>query len=82
MQFIMDAAGMTDSQADLAKGVFAKPNKELPIARRNRELLKGARRNRVSREIAGKTFAKTNGQYMFPESRSRPSPSLTARPPG
>ena len=70
VQLIEDVAGMTAAEADEVRRAFARPNNEGLIAMHWRRFLKGARRNGVPEEIAGKIFSKINGHYMFPESHS------------
>ena len=70
VQLIMDVAGMTAAESDEIRRAFARPNNEHLIAMHRRRFLEGARKNGVPEEIAERIFAKINGQYMFPESRS------------
>ena len=70
----MDVAGMTAAQADEIRRAFAKPNNARLIAMHRRRFLEGARANGVPEDVAERIFAKINGQYIFPQSYSPPSP--------
>ena len=70
VQLIMDVAGFTAAQADEVRRAFAKPNNAHLVAMHRRRFLEGARANGVPEDVAGRIFAKINGQYMFPESHS------------
>ena len=70
VQLISDVAGMTAAQADEIRRDFARPNSEHLIAMHRRRFLEGAREKGVPEEVAGRIFAKINGQYMSPESHS------------
>ena len=70
VQLIMDVAGTTAAQADEMRRAFARPNNEHLIAMHRRLFMEGAVGKGVPEDIAGRIFAKLNGQYMFPESHS------------
>ena len=70
VQLLMDVGGMNAAQADEVRRAFARPNNEHLITMHWQRFLEGARKNKVSDEIAKKIFGKVNGHYMFPESHS------------
>ncbi len=70
IQLIEDVAGMTAAEADEVRRAFTRPNNEHLIAACWERFARGARINDIPEQTARKIFAKINGHYMFPESRS------------